>query len=202
MATYTAFNRLFPVYIVLVAASLFALPLTLGSVDRGRFARDFPERPSRAALVGYLSGLAAVLTVAWAPTMLGSALTGVLPPRLGGYSTEVTWALDVGVLVPAVAATAVLLHRRTALGALATAAMLSLNVAVGVALVGQGMAQLLADVPMTPGERVGAMASFAVMTVVAGILLGRLLRHLPDADRGAASCAEPRARIRIVGNLD
>jgi len=182
MAMYTAFNRLFPVYVVLLAASLVALPLTLASIDRERFARDFPARPSRAALVAYLGGLAAVLTVAWAPAMIGSALTGELPPRLAGYSTEVTWALDLGVLVPAVAATAVLLHRRTALGALATAGMLSLNVAVGVALVGQGVAQFLAEVPMTPGERIGAMASFAAMTVVAGILLGRLLLHLPDAD--------------------
>ena len=180
MSLYTAFNRLFPVYLVLFAASLFALPLAIGSIDRERFARDFPSRPSRGALVGYLGGLAAVLTLAWAPPMIAAALTGELPSRLGTYTTEVTWALDLGVLVPAVAATAVLLHRRTTFGPLAAVAMLSLNVAVGVALVGQGVAQLLADVPMTAGERVGAMASFAVMTAVAGTLLGRLLRHIPN----------------------
>jgi hypothetical protein len=59
--------------------------------------------------------------------------------------------------------------------------MLSLNVALGVALLGQGVAQLLADVPMTPGERIGGMASFAIITVVAGILLGGLARRLPRA---------------------
>lgn len=175
----TAFNRLFPVYLVLFAASLFALPLTLGSVDRERFAREFPSQPSRRALVGYLGGLAAVLTVAWAPSMISSALTGEFPGRLGVYSTEVTWALDLGVVMPAVVATAVLLHSGTSVGPLVSTAMLSLNVALGVALVGQGVAQILADVPITAGEKVGAMASFAVMTVVAGILLGRLLWHLP-----------------------
>jgi hypothetical protein len=191
MALNTAFNALFPVYVLLFAASLFAVPLALGSVDRERFALQFPDTPSRRALIGYLGGLATVLTLAWAPAMIGSAVTGVLPARLGAYTTEVTWALDLGVVVPAVAATAVLLWARAPLGPLAAAAMLSLNVALGVALVGQGVAQLLADVPMSNGERVGAMASFALMTVIAGVLLGRLLRHLRPP---AATAPRPRRR--------
>jgi hypothetical protein len=179
MSLYTAFNRLFPVYVVVFAATLFALPLAFTSVDADRFARAFPARPTRTVLVGYLAALAFALTLAWAPAMIGSALTGDVPARLGTYSTEVTWALDLGLVVPAVAVTAVLLRRGAALGPLAATAMLSLNVALGLALVGQGVAQLLADVPMTVGERVGAMASFAIMTVVAGVLLSRLLRGLP-----------------------
>jgi len=179
MVLSTAFNRLFPVYLVLFAASLFALPLAVASVDRERFVRTFPSRPSRNALVAYLGTLAAVLTLAWAPAMVAGALTGDVPARLGAYSTEVTWALDLGVVVPAVAATALLLHRDAAFGPLAATSMLSLNVALGLALLGQGVAQLLADVPMTSGERIGAMASFAVMTLVAGTLLTRLARRLP-----------------------
>ena len=175
----TTYNRLFPLYLVLFAAALFATPLALGSIDTQRFAERFPQRPSRRALTGYLGGLAAVLTLAWAPSMIASAVTGQLPTRLGAYTTEVTWALDLGVIVPAVAVSAVLLHRRNVFGPLAATAMLSLNVALGLALVGQGVAQILADVPMSGGEKVGAMASFAVMTVVAGVLLGRLLHNLP-----------------------
>jgi hypothetical protein len=174
----TAYNRLFPLYVVLFAGALFACPLAFRSIDAQRFAAGFPTRPSRTALTAYLGGLAVVLTAAWAPTMIASALTGDLPTRLGTYTTEVTWAIDLGVIVPAVAAAAVLLHSGASLGPLAATAMLSLNTALGVALMGQGVAQLLADVPMTAGERVGAMVSFAVMTVAAGVLLGRLLRHL------------------------
>jgi hypothetical protein len=196
MCLYTAFNRLFPVYLVVFSASLFALPLAFGSVDSGRFARSFPSRPSRGALTVYLGALAATLTLAWAPAMLASALSGEFPARLGAYSTEVTWALDLGVIVPAVAACAVLLYRRASLGPLAATGMLSLNVALGVALLGAAVAQLLADVPMTPGERVGGMASFAVMTVVAGVLLGRLVPRLPTGrapdDRRVSASARPR----------
>src|SRR5215212_4119572 len=111
MSLYAAHNRLFPVYVALFAASLFALPMAFASVDAERFASSFPSRPSRTALTIYLGALAAALTLAWAPAMLASALSGNLPARLGPYSTEVTWALDLGVVAPAVAATAVLLHR-------------------------------------------------------------------------------------------
>jgi hypothetical protein len=189
MSLYTAFNRLFPVYLVVFAASLFALPLAFASVDHVRFARAFPTRPSRTILVGYLGALAAALTLAWAPAMIASMLTGDVPARLDAYSTEVTWTLDLGVVVPVVVVTAALLRRRAAPGPLAATVMLSLNVALGLALVGQGVAQLLADVPMTGGEVIGAMASFAIMTAVAGILLVRLLRHLPSPDAEPAVSA-------------
>jgi hypothetical protein len=191
MSLYTAHNRLFPVYVALFAASLFALPMAFASVDAESFARSFPSRPSRSALMIYLGALAAGLTFAWAPAMLASAFSDDLPARLGPYSTEVTWALDLAVVVPAVAATAVLLHRRATLGPLAATAMLSLNVALGLALVGQGVAQLLANVPMSTGEKVGAMASFAVMTVVASVLLARLVRHLPRAGGLQARTSNP-----------
>jgi hypothetical protein len=179
MSLYTAYNRFFPLYLVLFAASLVSLPLALGSVDAARFARSFPSRPSRRALMTYLGALAAALTIAWAPAMLAGAVSGRLPARLGAYSTEVTWTLDLGVVVPAVVASAVLLYRRSPLGPLAATAMLALNVALGLALLGQSTAQLLAGVPMTPAEKVGGIASFGVMTVVAGVLLARLLRRLP-----------------------
>jgi hypothetical protein len=176
MSLSTAFNRLFPVYVAVFAAALFAVPLAFASVDAARFAREFPARPSRKLLVGYLGALAAALTLAWAPAMIDALLTGAVPARLGLSSTEVTWAIDLGVVVPAVAGTAVLLHRGDAVGPLAATALLSLNVALGLALAGQGVAQLLAGVPMTPGERVGAMASFGIMTAVAGALLVTILR--------------------------
>jgi hypothetical protein len=71
--------------------------------------------------------------------------------------------------------------------------MLSLNVALGAALAAQGVAQLSAGVAVRPGEVIGAMASFAVMTVVAGALLLRLLRRLPPSP---AAVGRPLATVR------
>ena len=56
---------------------------------------------------------------------------------------------------------------------------------------GAGLAQLIAGVPLTPGEIVAKMLSFAVLTLVAGGLLAALYRsarkgaQIPAAHRTA-----------------
>ena len=194
MSLYTAYNRVFGLYVVAFGLALFAAPLALGSIDPVRFGAVFPSRPSRRLLVGYLGCLVAALTVAWLPALIATAVTGELPVRLDVYSTEVTWALDLGVVVPAVAVTGWLLRRRAVWGPLAVTAMLALNVALGTALAAQGVAQLTVGVPVRAGEIVGAMASFAVMTVVAASLLLPLMRRLPEAHRVSAPDIAPRSR--------
>jgi hypothetical protein len=186
MALYVAYNPLFGLYVIAFGLALFATPLTLRSIDPVRFAAVFPSRPSRRLLIGYLGCLAVALTAAWLPALVTAAVTGELPARLDVYSTEVTWALDLAVVVPAVAATGWLLHSRVAFGPLAVTAMLSLNVALGAALAAQGVAQLVGGVPVEPGEIIGMMASFAVMTTVAACLLIPLLRGLPERPGAAA----------------
>jgi hypothetical protein len=181
MSLYTAYNRVFGLYVVAFGLALFAAPLALLSIHPARFAAVFPTRPSRRLLIGYLGCLAAALTAAWLPALVAAAVTGDIPARLDVYSTEVTWALDLAVVVPAVAATGWLLHRGAAFGPVAATAMLSLNVALGSALAAQGVAQLVAGVPVKPGEIIAMMASFAVMTVVAAALLLPLLRRLPPS---------------------
>jgi hypothetical protein len=190
MSLYTAYNRLFGLYVAAFALALFAGPLALRSIDPRGFADAFPLRPSRRLLVSYLGSLAAVLSFAWAPTLVIAAVSGRLPTRLDVYSTEVTWALDLAVVVPAVAATGWLLHRNAQLGPLAATGMLAVNVALGVALAAQGVAQLAAGVPVEPAEITGAMASFAVMTAVAASLLIPLLRRLPPAGRTLTATTE------------
>jgi hypothetical protein len=200
MSLYTAYNRLFGLYVVAFGLALFAAPLALRSIDPTRFATAFPSRPSPPVLVGYLGCLAGVLTLAWTPALISAAVTGATPTRLDAYSTEVTWALDLGVVVPAVAITAWLLHRRSVWGPLMTTAMLALNVALGTALAAQGVAQLVAGVPVRAGEIVGQMASFMVMTAVAAALLLPLLRRLVPAERRGAP--PHRAEVHNQGSTE
>ena len=141
MSLYTAYNGLFGLYVLALALAVCATPLALHSIDRVRFAAVFPPRPSRRLIVTYLGCLAALLVLVWGAPLLSAALTGHLPSRLDVYGTEVTWALDLGIVVPAVVATGVLLHRDATYGAVAATAMLALNVALGTALAGQGVAQ-------------------------------------------------------------
>ena len=91
-----------------------------------------------------------------------------------------TEALDLGLVVPVAVFTAAQLRRGTALGSTLALALLVVNVCIGTMLMGQGIAQLVSGVPLTVGDIVGRMATFAALTLVAG---GLLLRMWRSADR-------------------
>jgi hypothetical protein len=132
--------------------------------------------------VGYLLAVAAALTAAWLPSLIVAAVdVGQIPVIVGPYTSSVTHALDLGVVVPVVVLAAVLLRRRAPPGYVLTLTVLVLNVTIGLMLMGQGAAQLLAGVPMTPGEIVSKMLTFAALTIVAGTILAIMTRtHRPD----------------------
>ena len=69
--------------------------------------------------------------------------------------------------MPVAVAAGVLVWRDRPAGYLLASIMLMLNVTIGLALMAQGGAQLLAGIPMTPGEIVGKILSFAALTLVA-----------------------------------
>jgi hypothetical protein len=173
----TAQNRVFPLYVGVFAAALFAFVRAFSSIDADQVSSRFPRRPSRPVLVGYLLAVAAALTAAWLPSLIAAAVdVGQIAVIAGPYTSSVTHALDLGVIVPVVVLTAVLLRRRAPLGDVLTLTVLVLNVTIGLMLMGQGAAQLLAGVPMTPGEIVSKMLTFAALTVVAGTILAVMAR--------------------------
>jgi hypothetical protein len=107
-------------------------------------------------------------------------LLGNPPNALGSYTTVVTYVLDLGVIAPLAVASGVLLLCRKPVGYLLAAAMLALNLTIGLALMAQGTTILLAGVAMTLGEIIGFIASFAMLTIVGIALLIQLVRSMPD----------------------
>ena len=171
----TAQNRLFPLYVACLGLTAALLVLVVRAVEPDQVHQALPPRPGRRALVTYLVAVAVALTVAWLPSLLGTALTGDAASVVGPYTSATTEALDLALVVPLVVTTAVLVRRRRPWGAVLTLVMLTLNVCIGVLLMGQGAAQLLDGVPLTVAEIVAKMATFATLTLVAGGLLLRMV---------------------------
>jgi hypothetical protein len=170
----TAQNGLFPLYVAAAALAGFGLAGLAARLDVRRVAAALPDRPGRRALTTYLLGLAGALTLAWLPGLLATAASGDIAEVVGPYTSEVTVALDLGLVVPVVVIAAVQQLRRRPVGAVLTFVLLVMNVCVGLLLMGQGVAQLVSGVPMTAGEVVAKMLTFAVLTLVAGGLLTRM----------------------------
>lgn len=176
----TAQNRLFPLYVAAAGLAGFALAGLAARLDVRRVAASLPGRPGRRALTAYLLGLAGALTLAWLPGLLATTASGDIAEMVGPYTSEVTVALDLGLVVPVVVLAAVQLLRREPVGPVLTFVLLVMNVCIGVLLMGQGVAQLVSGVPLTAGEIVAKMLTFAALTLVAGGLLVRMALAVRD----------------------
>lgn len=186
MSVCTAYNNLFLVYVALFAASFYALILVLTGFDLAALPTHFSPRFPRRVFVAYLFAIGTLLLGVWLGlSLLPAMLQGQPPVELAIYTTVATYALDLGVIVPALFIAGVLLARRAALGYLLGAVMTILNLTFGLMLIGQGASQLLSKVPLPIGAILGFMGSFAISTVIALCLTVVLFRHVSDAP-GAA----------------
>jgi hypothetical protein len=172
----TAQNRLFPVYVAAASLASFALVAVVSRMNVSGIAGVIAERPGRRALATYLVAVTAALTLAWLPDLVSITMTGDITAAVGPYTSLATHALDLGLVVPVAVLSAVKLLQHRPSGRVLTLVMLVVNVCVGTLLMGQGVAQLVSGVPMTPAEIVAKMLTFAVLTLVAGGLLARLAR--------------------------
>lgn len=189
MVVATAQNRLFPLYVATAAVAGAALIRVVARLDVAAVGRALPDRPGRRALSAYLLAVSAALTLAWLPLMVGTALTGEIAEHVGPYTSSVTEALDLGLVVPVAVFTAVQLRRGTALGSTLALMILVVNVCIGTLLMGQGIAQLVSGVPLTTADIIARMATFAALTLVAG---GLLLRMWRSARRGTSRSSFPK----------
>ena len=170
----TAQNRLFPMYVAAAALASFSLVFVASRMAVAGIAAALPDRPGRLALVTYLLAVAAALVVAWLPGMLATAISGDIAEAVGLYTSAATEAVDLGLVVPVAIIAAIGLLRRQASGRVLAFVMLVINVCIGILLMAQGVSQLVSGVPMTVGEIIAKMMSFAVLTLVAGGLLVRM----------------------------
>jgi hypothetical protein len=169
-------NRLFPLYVAAASLAAFALIVVGSRLNADKVAADLPAHPGHRVQAAYLITVAAALTLAWLPGMIMTAVTGDIAEAVGPYTSAATEALDLGFVVPVAIIAAVQLLKRRPLGRVLALIMLVVNVCIGVVLMAQGIAQLVSGVPLTTGEIVTKMVTFAALTLVAGGLLARMAR--------------------------
>lgn len=160
-----AYNPLFLVYVALFSASLFGVVLALISFDLAALPGYFSSQLPRRAIAVLLFVAALSLLLVWLGFSLGPALLqGKAPLEVASYTTLITHAVDLGVLVPTLLLTGVLLLRRVPLGYLLAATMLIFTATLGATLITAGIIQLLAGV-VTKGQFIGFTVPFALLTL-------------------------------------
>ena len=160
------YNRLFPLYVLLFSLSFFAFVVSFASLDiPGLAIRVLPTLPRR-GLAAFLFVCAAVLFVVWfLMTLLPAILSGQPPEAMEHYTTLITHALDLGIILPSLFLAGMLLLQRRSLGyalgglLFVMAWLLGLNISAGT------LAQVLAGYPYTPGTMIGFGVPFVVLAL-------------------------------------
>ncbi len=115
-AVMLAFNPLFLVYVSIFALSGVAFFLNLGGIDVSRLPAHISARFPRRLFIGFTLVMSAALIVLWLGRIIPYTLAGRFPDELAGMTTLVTQAFDLGIVVPLLLSTAILLWRRSAWG--------------------------------------------------------------------------------------
>jgi hypothetical protein len=180
MALGTTYNELFLAYVAIFSTSLFALVLTVVSIDRAALAARMASGGPRRRLAALMLAAGIVTAVVWQMPLIAAGLTGEPPKLLGHQTTMVTDALDLGVITPATVLAAYLLHRRRPEGYLVAFPLLVLMTFLLPMIVAQTAFQLRADVSFTAAEIVGPIGGFVVLAALGLGLLAAVLRAAGD----------------------
>lgn len=184
-----AYNELFLVYVILFSASLFAFVAMFRALERAVRERDAVGRHPGVGIFMLVSGVATLGI--WLVDPLTALIAGRPPAALGPYTTLFTYAVDLAIIVPAAVIAGVLLLRRVPLGIVVAAPLLVLEAMLAPMIAAQTVSHLAAGVTYTPGEIIGPIAGFVVLSVVAAGFLVRLLQSTADRARVVAAETAP-----------
>lgn len=113
-AVMIAFNPLFVVYIAIFALSVVAFFLNLQGLDMSHLSAQMSARFPRWLFIGFMLIMSAAITILWlGGRIIPSMRAGRFPDDIAGLTTLQTQAFDLGLVVPLLISTAVLLWRRS-----------------------------------------------------------------------------------------
>lgn len=149
-----SFNELFLVYVVLFTLTLFALILTILSMDVMVLPEYFsPKTPLRGIAI-LLFLVAGFLFLAWGGRILPALINSSIPIGLEASTTLVIQVLDLGLIVPFSVVGAMLLLKRSPYGYLIANIMLFKGISMGTAVSAMTINMLLNGVAVSPVEAV------------------------------------------------
>lgn len=131
-----AFGPLFPLFIVIYAASLAGIVWLGVSLSRAGVQGRFDDRFPRRSYAFLTAGMAVLLTLLWA-RRIATGLSGDLEgASLWGETTMVVQALDLGLVVPSALFIAMLVWRQSTIGYLLGAIWIVTSIGLSSAIVG------------------------------------------------------------------
>lgn len=171
-----AFNEFFLIYVGVFALSSGALVLGLAAVDASAVAGLFRPRTPVRWIGGYMMFVALFLGINWTSRVMGFLATGRIPQDIlnSGLPTAIVYAIDLSLLVPALAVVGVLLWKRRPWGYVLGTVLMVKSATYPMALIAMGIFAARAGVPGAWDMMPFWMAFAAVSLIALGLLLGNM----------------------------
>ncbi len=172
------YNPLHLVYIGLFSTSLFGLIASLTSISIPRLEAKMAAMPVIHGVPAFLIITGLALGLAWLPDILGAMLAGTSLKLIEHYTTEVTYVLDLGVIIPLCFAGFYYLRSKKGPGYIIISLIMTLCAVIGVILPLQTVFQMAAGIQIPLPVMITKIASFLILAVFATFFQYQLIRQL------------------------
>ena len=177
-AVMVAFNPLFLVYVGIFALSAAAFFLNLRGINVSSLPSHVSARFPRWLFISFTLLMSVVLIVLWLARIITYTIAGRFPAELAGMTTLVTQAFDLGMVVPLLVATALLLWRHSVWGYLIGGISLTYGFIMSVALPAWIVAPLISSGHMNLVEA----APFTLLCLVGLYVSGRFFWSMREQE--------------------
>lgn len=185
-AVFWALGPLFPVFVVLYAASAVAIIWMVSTIDVAALPSQVTERFPRKGMAVFSFAVGLLLLGMWIPRIATGLRGDLAGAGLLGMPTLTVQAMDLGMLVPLAFGTGALLWRSKPWGYL----LATLLAVKGVTMAGAICAMVISAGIVQGRLEVGPLAIFGAATLGAGVLAARMFASFkarPDAEPPAAA---------------
>ena len=170
------YNRLFLVYLLLFSLSLFTFILSLRQliIDDNIPQNLLNKKLTGTAAFMMISGCS---TLVWLMFIIPSVVTGMPMEIIEIYTTEPTFIIDLGIILPATFICGIMLLKQKRIGYQLVPILLTLLIVVGMCVISQTIAQMSIGIVLPIGQLIGLVGTFVALGLLALILNTKFLRH-------------------------
>ncbi|MCM0650173.1 hypothetical protein NBE98_17540 [Clostridium swellfunianum] len=161
------YNVLHLIYIALFSSSLFGLIIAISTIDKEQIENSTGDKLPFKGIYVFLLLTGISLIVAWLPDIIKSLALGRSLELIEIYTTQITYVLDMGIIAPTALMCIYELKKRSKIGYILLALLLTVCTVVGIMLPIQTVFQLKAEIPLSLAAAVTKIATFVVLAFFA-----------------------------------
>ncbi|GHV41412.1 hypothetical protein FACS189490_08280 [Clostridia bacterium] len=167
-----AYSRMFLVYLLLFSAAFFATVAAMIDLSRTIQPVNKDKKFTGTAIFTILAGCTGLV---WLMSILPTVFTNAPLDIIEISTTEPTFIIDIGLILPTCVLGGVMLLRKKTLGYILPPIMLTFLVIIAVTVIGQTAMQLYYGVVVSLQQVIGYVGTFVAFGVIAAIINTRFL---------------------------